>query len=334
MSRVLSYVGALREALFQSMEADLAVLMLGENIRGEVRPETKGLHARFGDARVLDMPISEAAFTGFATGAALAGGRIIVEFQVSSLIYPAFDQLVNQAAKLPLMLGGQRFLPVTYLIMGAGAGGGRAGQHSDNPYPYLLHAGIKTVCPSTPADAKALMLAAIAENDPVAVFAPVGLYGTSGPVPEAAEPTVLGQAKLRHVGSDVTVVAVGHLVVQAAALAEKLADEGLSVEVWDPCSLLPLDKASLQASVNKTGRLVIYDDTNRTCGFAAEIAGLVAERCFFSLKAPIKRVTRADVTIPYGVEIEQELLPTPERLETAVRAVMAGSQPHKSGANA
>lgn len=322
MSRELTYVGALREALFQSMEADPSVLMIGENIRGEIRPETRGLHARFGDARVLDMPISEAAFTGFATGAALAGGRIVVEFQVSSLIYPAFDQLVNQAAKLPLMLGGQRFLPVTYLIMGAGAGGGRAGQHSDNPYPYLLHAGIKTVCPSTPADAKALMLAAIAENDPVAVFAPVGVYGTSGPVPEAGEVVPLGQAAVRHAGTDVTVVAAGHLALQAVAVAEKLACEGVSVEVWDPRSLLPLDKAGLEASVGKTGRLVVFDDSNRTCGFAAEVSSLIAERCFTRLKAPIKRVTRADVTIPYGAAIEAELLPTPERLEAAIRAVM------------
>jgi acetoin:2,6-dichlorophenolindophenol oxidoreductase subunit beta len=323
MSRELTYVGALREALFQAMEADPSVLMIGENIRGEIRPETRGLHARFGDSRVLDMPISEAAFTGFATGAALAGGRIIVEFQVSSLIFPAFDQLVNQAAKLPYMLGGQRFLPVTYLIMGAGAGGGRAGQHSDNPYPYLLHAGIKTVFPTTPGDAKSLMLAAIAEDDPVAVFAPVGAYGTSGDVPEAPVVATLGQGVVRHPGTDVTVVAGGPHALQAVALAENMSSAGISVEVWDPLSLLPLDKAGLEASVNKTGRLVVFDDSNRTCGFAAEIAGLVAERCFHALKAPIKRVTRADVVVPYSASIEAEVLGTVVRLETAIRAVAA-----------
>jgi acetoin:2,6-dichlorophenolindophenol oxidoreductase subunit beta len=323
MSRALNYVAALREALFQAMEADPSVLMIGENIRGEIRPETRGLHARFGDARVLDMPISEAAFTGFATGAALAGGRVVVEFQVSSLIYPAFDQLVNQAAKLPYMLGGQRFLPVTYLIMGAGAGGGRAGQHSDNPYPYLLHAGIKTLFPTTPADAKSLMLGAIAEDDPVAVFAPVGVYGTSGEVPEEPVVAALGQGVVRSAGVDVTVVAGGPHALQAMDLAEKLKPHGISIEVWDPLSLLPLDKAGLEASVNKTGRLVIFDDSNRTCGFAAEVAGLAAERCFHALKAPVKRVTRADVVVPYSASIEAEVLATVERLETAVRAVMA-----------
>ena len=323
MSRELNYVDAIREALFQAMEADPSVFMIGENMRGDIRPESRGLYTRFGDDRVIDMPISEAAFTGFATGAALAGGRVIVEFQVSSLIYPAFDQLVNQAAKLPYMLGGQRFLPVTYLIMGAGAGGGRAGQHSDNPYPYFLHAGIKSVFPTTPADAKSLMLAAIAEDDPVAVFAPVGVYGTQGPVPEKPVVAPLGQAVVRRPGADVTVVAGGPHALQAVALAEKLKGEGISIEVWDPLSLLPLDKAGLEASVNKTGRLVIFDDSNRTCGFAAEIAGLAAERCFHALKAPIKRVTRADMVIPYSTPIETEVLATVDRLEAAVRAVMA-----------
>ena len=322
MSRELNYVDAIREALFQAMEADPSVFMIGENMRAGIRPESRGLYQQFGDDRVIDMPISEAAFTGFATGAALAGGRVIVEFQVSSLIFPAFDQLVNQAAKLPYMLGGQRFLPVTYLIMGAGAGGGRAGQHSDNPYPYFLHAGIKSVFPTTPADAKSLMLAAIAEDDPVAVFAPVGVYGTKGPVLEEPVVAALGQGVVRRPGADVTVVAGGPHALQAVALAEKLKAEGISIEVWDPLSLLPLDKAGLEASVNKTGRLVIFDDSNRTCGFAAEVAGLVAERCFHALKAPIKRVTRADVVIPYSTPIETEVLATVDRLEAAVRAVM------------
>jgi acetoin:2,6-dichlorophenolindophenol oxidoreductase subunit beta len=323
MTRELNYVEAIREALFQAMEADPSVFMIGENMRGDIRPESRGLYTRFGGARVIDMPISEAAFTGFATGAALAGGRVIVEFQVSSLIYPAFDQLVNQAAKLPYMLGGQRFLPVTYLIMGAGAGGGRAGQHSDNPYPYFLHAGIKTVFPTTPADAKSLLLAAIAEDDPVAVFAPAGVYGTSGEVPKKPVIATLGQGVVRRAGTDVTVVAGGPHALQALALAERLKAEGISVEVWDPLTLLPLDKAGLEASVNKTGRLVVFDDSNRTCGFAAEISGLVAERCFHALKAPIKRVTRADVVVPYNAPIEAEVLATVERLEVAVRAVMA-----------
>ena len=184
--RTLTYVAALNEALHQAMAEDDSVIVLGENIRNGVRAETRGLDERFDAGRVLDMPISEAAFTGFANGAAMAGLRPVVEFQVSSLIYPAFDQIVNQAAKLRLMLGGQGRIPVTFFLMGAGAGGGRAGQHSDNPYPLLMHAGIKTLMPATPEDAKGMMLAAIFEDDPVALVAPAGLLGESGEVPEAS----------------------------------------------------------------------------------------------------------------------------------------------------
>lgn len=322
MSRELGFIAAINEGLRQAMAADDNVLIMGENIRGTKRPETAGLDADFGPERVIDMPISEAAFTGFATGAALAGGRPVVEYQVASLIFPAFDQLVNQAAKLPLMVGGQRHLPITYLVMAAGAGGGRAGQHSDNPYPYLMHAGIKTVCPSSPKDAKGLMVAAIREEDPVAFFAPAGLMKTSGQVPEELYATPLGQGVVRRQGTDATVVAVGHLVDQALAVAETLAGDGISVEVWDPLSLLPLDKEGLCASVNKTGRLVVFDDSNRTCGFAAEVSSLAAERCFHQLRAPIKRITRADVTIPYSAGVEAAVLPEAHRLEAALRAVM------------
>jgi pyruvate dehydrogenase E1 component beta subunit len=321
VSRPLTYIAAINEALHQEMAADPSVLVIGENIRGVKRPETSGLDAAFGSDRVVDMPISEAAFTGFATGAALTGGRPVVEFQVSSLVFCAFDQLANQAAKLPLMLGGQRHLPTTYLVMGAGAGGGRAGQHSDNPYPYLLHAGIKTAIPSTPKDAKGVMIAAIREDDPVAVFAPPALLAQEGEVPEEPYATPLGKGVVRRSGADVTLVAVGHLVNDALAVAAALADDGLSVEVWDPVSLLPLDKAGLAESVRKTGRLVVFDDSNRTCSFAAEVSSLVAERCFDSLKAPIKRITRADVTTPYSHPIEQATLPSRERLGAAIRAL-------------
>jgi pyruvate dehydrogenase E1 component beta subunit len=288
-----------------------------------MRAETRGLDGAYAADRVLDMPISEAAFTGFANGAALAGLRPVVEFQVSSLIFPAFDQIVNQAAKLPLMLGGQAHMRVTFFLMGAGAGGGRAGQHSDNPYPLLMHAGIKTVCPATPADAKGLMMAAIFEDDPVAYVLHSGVAGAKGNVPETPYRTPLASGVLRREGRDVTVCAVGHLVGIALDVAARLAEEGIDVEVWDPRSLLPLDKDGLAASVEKTGRLVVIDDSARTCGFGAEVAGIVSERCFGSLKAPIKRITRADVTIAYSTPIEQETLPNAEKLERAIRSILA-----------
>ena len=323
--RTLTYVGALNEALHQAMAEDDSVMVLGENIRNGVRAETRGLDERFAAGRVLDMPISEAAFTGFANGAAMAGLRPVVEFQVSSLIYPAFDQIVNQAAKLRLMLGGQGRIPVTFFLMGAGAGGGRAGQHSDNPYPLLMHAGIKTLMPATPEDAKGLMLAAVFEDDPVALVAPASLLGEGGEVPEEPYRTSLARGVRRREGRDATVCAVGHLVPAALEAAERLARTGIDVEVWDPRSLLPFDKAGLAASVAKTGRLVIADDSGRTCGFAAEVASLVAERCFRALKAPIKRVTRADVTVAYSTPIEAAVLPDGEQIENAVRAVMASA---------
>ena len=321
--REMTYVQALNEALHQAMSDDPSVFVIGENIRGGMRPETAGLDEAFAPERVLDMPISEAAFTGFANGAALAGMRPVVEFQVASLMFPAFDQIVNQAAKLPLMLGGQAHIPITFFLMGAGAGGGRAGQHSDNPYTFLVHAGVKTVCPSTPADAKGLLLAAIFENDPVAVVVNANLLGTTGEVPSGGERTPLANGTIRRAGRDATVCAIGALVPAALEAAGRLAEDGIEVEVWDPRSLLPFDKEGLAESVERTGRLVVADDSARTCGFAAEVAGLVAERCFESLRAPIKRVTRADVTVPYSTPIEHAMLPAAGELEAAVRAVAA-----------
>ena len=320
MSRDLTFLQAMNEALRQEMARDPAIVIYGEDIDG--RAETKGLLAAYGPGRVVTMPISEAGFTGMANGAALAGARPVVVFQVSSLIFPAFDQIVNQAAKLPLMLGGQGWLPITYLVMGCGAAGGRAGQHSDNPYPYLLHAGIKSVMASTPADAKGLLTAALREDDPVAFFGSVRLAGRSGPVEEESYALPLGQGAVRRSGRDATVVAVGCRVPEALAAADELAGEGIELEIWEPRSLLPLDKAGLCEAVRRTGRLVVFDDSARTCGFAAEVASLAAERCF-PLKAPIKRVTRSDLTLPFSIALEPEILPTRDKLKTAVRAVMA-----------
>ena len=323
MTRELSFVEAMNEALVQEMARDGSIVIFGENIRGQGRGELLGLQDAYGDDRIIDLPISEAAMTGIATGAALAGGRPIVHFQVSSLIFPAFDQLVDQAAKLPLMLGGQAHIATTYMVMGCGASGGRAGQHSDNPYPYLIHAGIKSVMPSTSADAKGLLAAAVREDDPVAFFVPVRLMASRGPVPEAPYAIPLAQGEIKREGTDVTVVAVGHLVAEAIATAEALAVDGIDVEVWDPRSLLPLDRAGLAATVAKTGRVVLFDDSHRSCGFAAELAAVIAENSFRDLKAPVKRVTRADVTIPFGEAIEAETLPDQRRLEEAIRSTLA-----------
>jgi len=320
--RQIRYLQALAEALRQEMEADPSIFVLGEDVRQSIRGVTKGLYEKFGPDRVLDTPISEAGFTGFATGAAMGGMRPVVEYQISELVFVAFDQLVNQAQKLRHMLGGQVKIPVTYIIPCSGGRRGLAGQHSNHPYPYLLHAGMKVVMPSSPYDAKGLFAAAIREDDPVMVFAPAAALGIRGPVPEKPYVIPLGQGEIKREGSDVTVVAVGHLVNQALHVAEEMEKEGISVEVFDPRTLLPLDRRLLFESVSKTGRVVIFDDSNRTCGFAAEVASILAEECFTNLKAPVKRVTRADVPVPFSTPMENYVLPSPERLAYAIRAVM------------
>lgn len=320
--RQLRFLQAMNEAYHQVMADDDSVLIIGEDIRGALRGETKGLHSAYGDDRVIDTPISEAGFTGFATGAALAGLRPIVQFQVPSLIYVAFDQLVNQSAKMRLMLGGQADLPVTYTIMVSGTRGSNAGQHSDNPYPYLVHAGFKVVCPSTAFDAKGLMIEAVRENDPVVFIASAMSLPQKGEVPEEAYALPLGQGDVKRPGSDVTVVAIGHLVPEALKVADQVFEKrGISVEVWDPRTLLPFDREGLLKTVRKTGRVVIYDDTNRTCGYAAEVSAILGELAFSSLRAPIKRVTRADVPLPFNPALEAAVLPSPKQLEEAIVSV-------------
>lgn len=320
--RQLRYLQAIREAILQEMAADESVFVLGEDVRQSLRGATKGLFEQFGAHRVVDTPISEAAFTGMATGAAMAGLRPIVEYQIAALIYVSFDQLINQAQKLPYMMGGQGKVPVTYTVIGSGARSGLAGQHSDHPYPFMLQAGIKTIVASTPYDAKGLTISAIRDDDPVMIFAPAKVLALRGPVPEQPYAIPFGQGEIKREGADVTVAAVGHLVHDALKAAEQLAWEGISLEVYDPRTLLPFDKATLLESVAKTGRLVILDDANRTCGFAAEVASIAAEEGFRSLKAPVKRVTRSDVPVPFNLAMENEVIPTKEDLIRAVRRVM------------
>ncbi len=321
--RKLRYLQAMNEAYHQEMARDSSTFIIGEDIRSGIRGETSGLMDAFGPDRVLDTPISEAGFAGFAIGAAMAGLRPIVQFQVPSLIYVAFDQLANQAAKLPLMLGGQTKLPITYTVMVAGSRGGSAGQHSDNPYPFLLHAGFKLVVPSTPYEAKGLMLSAIREDDPVFFLASATLLAQRGEVPEETYTLPLGVGDVKREGTDVTVVAVGNTVPEALAVAEQMQAEGISIKVWDPRTLLPLDRDGLCNAVSSTGRAVIYDDSNRTCGFAAEVSAILSERIFGELKAPIKRVTRADVPMPFSAPLEKAVLPSPESLAAAIRYVCA-----------
>jgi pyruvate/2-oxoglutarate/acetoin dehydrogenase E1 component len=315
----LRYLPALGKALRDEMARDPAVFVVGEDVRQSLRGVTKGLAEEFGDERVLDMPISEQMFTGFATGAALSGRRCIVEYQIPSLLYLAFEQIANQAQKLRLMTGGQAKVPVVYLVPGSGARLGLAAQHSDHPYSLFAHVGVKTVLPATPADAYGLMIAAIRDDDPVLFMAPAAVLPVRGEVPDKPYTVPLGSGRIHRQGRDVTVVAIGHLVHEAVEVADELSPE-ISVEVFDPRTLYPFDWPLLASSLGKTGRLVVFDDSNRTCGLAAEILATAAEE--MRLIAKPARVTRADAPIAFAVELELEALPSRDQLTNAVRAVV------------
>lgn len=323
----MRYQQALARALRDEMLRDPSVFVLGEDVRASLRGVTRGLAAELGEQRIIDTPISEQAFTGFAMGAALAGHRPVVEFQIPSLLFTAFEPIVNQAQKFRLMTGGQAKVPVTYVVPGSGARMGLAAQHSDHPYALFAQAGVKTVVPATAADAYGLFLAAIRDDDPVVFFAPAAALGSREEVADDADAIPLGVGRVHRDGEDVTVVAVGHLVRDALKVAEALAEsDGISVEVFDPRTVHPFDWEGLAASVRKTGRLVVIDDTNRTCGLAAEIVATAAEELADALVAPPRRITRADAPIPFAVELEVALLPSREQLAAAIRSVVTVPQ--------
>jgi acetoin:2,6-dichlorophenolindophenol oxidoreductase subunit beta len=299
---ILSYLRALNRALSAEMERDPAVCVFGEDIGIAVSNVTAGLLKRFGPDRIIDMPISEQAFTSFATGAAIAGSRPVIEFQIPALLFLVFEQIANHAHKFPLMTGGQMKVPVTYLMPSSGSRVGWAGQHSDHPYSLFAHVGVKTVVPATPTDAYGLLVSAIRDDD----------FDALAPVP-------LGVGLVRRPGSDVTVVAVGHLVHDALAVASELADE-ISVEVFDPRTLYPFDWTGLAQSLERTGRLVVIDDSNRTCGIGGEILATAAEE--MRLIAPPKRVTRPDgAVLPFARELDLALQPTQAQLRAAIETV-------------
>ncbi|MEU1838023.1 alpha-ketoacid dehydrogenase subunit beta [Micromonospora chersina] len=312
----LSYRRALTRALADEMTRDESVFLLGEDIRVAAANVTTGLLKKFGPERVLDTPLSEQAFTSFATGAALAGARPVIEFQIPSLLFLVFEQIVNHAHKFPLMTGGQCAVPVTYLVPGSGSRTGWAGQHSDHPYSLFAHVGVTTVVPATPADAYGLLVSAIRCDDPVVVFAPAGALDLRADVADLA-PVPLGRGVVRRPGTDVTVVAVGHLVHDALAVADDLAGQ-VSVEVFDPRTLYPFDWDGLLDSVSRTGRLVVVDDSNRSCGIAGEIIATVVERV--PLAAPPRRATRPDgAVLPFAPALDRAVQPGRDQLTAAIQ---------------
>jgi acetoin:2,6-dichlorophenolindophenol oxidoreductase subunit beta len=317
----LSYLRALNRALGDEMERDPAVFVLGEDIRLALTNTTTGLLDRFGPQRVVETPLSEQGFTNFATGAALAGLRPVVEYQIPFLLLLVFEQIANQANKFSLMSGGHTAVPVTYLLPAAGWRSAWGAQHSDEPYSMFPHAGVKTVVPATPADAYGLFTSAIRDDDPVVVFAPIAALGLREDLVAAdLGPVPLGVGRVHRPGTDVTVVAVGHLVHDALAVADELADQ-VSVEVFDPRTLYPFDWDALAASLDKTGRLVVIDDSNRSCGIGAEVLATAAEE--MRLIAPPKRITRPDGAIlGFSPELDLALQPSRQQLATAIQHVV------------
>ncbi|MGE4246329.1 MAG: alpha-ketoacid dehydrogenase subunit beta, partial [Parvibaculaceae bacterium] len=268
-----------------------------------------------------DTPISEQLITGMAVGAAAAGYRVVCHMMYSNFLYTGFDAIANQAAKLRLMTGGQIRLPIVYIAV---SGGGRsaAAQHSDSVHPLLMNlGGLKVVTPSIPADAKALLKTAIRDDNPVVFLQAAGRGGESGEVPDGEALLPLGEAALRREGSDVTVVAFGNMARNALKAAEACASDGVSVEVVDPRTLVPLDLETILASVRKTGRLVVVDEARDACSAASQIAAIAADQAFGDLKAPIRRVTVDNVAMPYSPPLEQAVLPSVERIMDAIQSV-------------
>lgn len=324
--RELTYSEAIREAMCEEMRRDPTVFLFGEDVGafGGVWGVSAGMLAEFGEERVRDTPISEIAIIGAGLGAALAGMRPIAEIMFGDFLMCAGDQLVNQAAKARFMSGGKANVPLTIRVT-SGAPGSAAAQHSQSPEAWFMNVpGLKIVTPATPADAKGLLKTAIRGADPVLFFEPKMLYATRGPVPEDPDLTVpFGVANVLREGRDVTVIAVGVMAPKALEAAAQLEREGVSVEVVDPRTLVPLDKATLIRSVRKTSRVVIAHEAHLRGGPGAEIAAMLAEDAIEYLDGPIVRVGAKNVPLPYSPVLEAYVLPGVEDIVGAARSVLA-----------
>ncbi len=334
--RQLTYAQAINEAIRLEMRRDPRVVLMGEDVAGGANIDhlqddeawggvlgvTKGLVQEFGRDRVLDTPITEAGFIGAAVGAASTGMRPIAELMFVDFFGVCWDQIFDQGAKLRYMFGGKANCPLVIRTM-IGAGMGAAGQHSGCHYSVFTHMpGIKTVIPSTPADAKGLLTAAIRDDDLVVVFENKMLYSMSGEVPENEYVIPLGKADIKREGTDVTIVAISRMVHQALAAADALQADGISVEIVDPRTLSPLDEETILNSVAKTHRLVIVDEDNPRCSAATDIAALAADKAFTELDAPIKLVTAPHTPVPFSPPLEQFYIPSAERIVATIQDML------------
>lgn len=325
--RELTYVEALREALTQKMRVDERVFLIGEDIGvyGGAFGVTAGMVEAFGEARVRDTPISEAGIAGACVGAAVAGMRPVGEIQFMDFVTISMEQLVLQAAKIRFMFGGKATVPMV-LRMPGGAGTGAAAQHSESLENWFVHVpGLKVVMPSTPYDAKGLLLAAIEDDNPVIFVEHKLLYRTKGHVPEEMYTVPLSQSRVVRQGRDLTVVATSIMVVRALEAAETLAKEGIELEVIDPRTLNPLDDGPIVASVKKTGKALVVHEAVKTGGFGGEIvARIVESEAFDYLDAPVRRLAGLDIPIPYNRTLEYHAVPQVENIVAEARRLVRG----------
>lgn len=329
-TRELTFAQAIREALDEEMARDEGIVVLGEDVGvwGGVFRTTEGLYEKYGPERVVDTPLSEEGFVGLAVGAAMTGMHPVVEIMFGDFITLVMDQIVNQAAKMRYMTGGQVEVPMT---VRATMGGGRSsgGQHSQSWHTWFAHVpGLKVVVPSTPYDAKGLLKTALRDPNPVVFFEDKVMYTkVKGDVPHEEYLISFGQADVKREGSDVTLIALSRMVHTALEAAEQLEGEGVSAEVIDPRTLTPLDEETLVASVSKTGGVVIVDEGYNRFGVTAELASVVAYGAFDYLDAPVERLGAMDVPIPFSPPLEFATIPDEERIIAAVHRVLDGRRP-------
>ncbi len=324
-------ISALNAALAYAMENDSKVLLLGEDIadpeEGGIVGVTKGLSTRFGERRVRTTPISEQAIIGAAIGAAMGGYKPVAEIMLMNFITVAMDMIVNHAAKLRYMSGGQTSVPIVIRTM-TGAGMSTAGQHSDYLEAWFAHtAGMKVVAPSTPADAYGLLLSAIDDPDPVLFIENMPAYWTPGPAPADGHRVPLGKARISRGGSDITIVSYSRTASEALAAAQMLANEGIEAEVIDLRTIMPWDRDAVLDSVRKTGRLLVAHEAVQNCGVGAEIAAVVQDELWGELRAPVRRVGAPSTPVPFSKPLEDAYLVTAPRIADAARALAALGSP-------
>ncbi len=317
------YIQAINEALFEEMERDENVILIGEDVELAIFGDARGLYERFGRNRIRNTPICEATLTGMALGATAAGYHVILHMMFANFVYTGFDAIANQISKMRLMTGGQIEIPITF-IAGYGGGGSNAAQHSDSAHPALMNlGGINVAMPSNSADAKGLLKTAIRSRNPCFFLEASARGGQMGEVPDGEHLVPFGKAAIARAGTDVSIVTIGSTVRTCLDAAQLLAESGIEAEVIDLRTVVPLDEEAVLASIARTGRLVVVDESRDRCGAGSYIAALAADKGFKSLKAPVKRVNIPNVAIPYAPGAEAEVLPSVEKIVAAVNQIGA-----------